>query len=96
MPMTIRLDLAPEIQAEFARQAAALGVGVDEYAASLIESAAGLPDPPVFLDDKPVADKPVASREVVEAIETLRGFGEAHYLSLGGMTIRELRHEARP
>ena len=31
-----------------------------------------------------------------EAIERLRTFGKTHGLSLGGMTIRELRHEARP
>jgi Arc/MetJ-type ribon-helix-helix transcriptional regulator len=31
-----------------------------------------------------------------EAIERLIGFGKKHGLSLGGMTIRELRDEARP
>ncbi|MBV8451630.1 MAG: hypothetical protein JOZ29_05080 [Deltaproteobacteria bacterium] len=31
-----------------------------------------------------------------EAIERLRIFGKTHGLSLGGITIRELRHEARP
>jgi len=31
-----------------------------------------------------------------EAIEQLRAFGKTHGLSLGGLTIRELRHEARP
>jgi len=31
-----------------------------------------------------------------EAIERLRNFGKTHGLSLGGITIRELRHEARP
>jgi hypothetical protein len=30
------------------------------------------------------------------AIERLKTFGKTHRLSLGGMTIRELRHEARP
>jgi len=30
------------------------------------------------------------------AIERLRTFGKTHGLSLGGMTIRELRREARP
>jgi hypothetical protein len=37
---------------------------------------------------------PVAQRD--EAIEGLRTFGKKHGLSLGGMTIRELRHETRP
>ena len=30
------------------------------------------------------------------AIERLKTFGKTHGLSLGGMTIRELRDEARP
>jgi len=31
-----------------------------------------------------------------EAIERLRTFGKTHGLSLGGITIRELRNQARP
>ena len=31
-----------------------------------------------------------------EAIERLKTFGKRHGLSLGGMSIRELRDEARP
>lgn len=31
-----------------------------------------------------------------EAIERLRSFGKRHGLSLGGLTIRQLRDEARP
>ncbi|HWD98164.1 MAG TPA: hypothetical protein VG345_03980 [Bryobacteraceae bacterium] len=31
-----------------------------------------------------------------EAIERLKTFGRKHGLSLGGVSIRELRHEARP
>lgn len=38
--------------------------------------------------------QPAAQRD--EAIECLRTFGKKHGLTLGGMTIRELRHEARP
>jgi len=38
--------------------------------------------------------QPAVQRD--EAIECLRTFGEKQGLSLGGMTIRELRHEARP
>ena len=30
------------------------------------------------------------------AIERLKGFGKTHQLSLGGMTIKQLRDEARP
>jgi hypothetical protein len=38
----------------------------------------------------------VAKEERREAIERLKNFGKTHGLSIGGMTIRELRHEARP
>jgi hypothetical protein len=34
--------------------------------------------------------------ERAAAIERLRNFGKTHGLSLGGMTIRELRQESRP
>ena len=37
-----------------------------------------------------------AESERSEAIERLKNFGKAHGLSFGGITIRELRHEARP
>jgi Arc/MetJ-type ribon-helix-helix transcriptional regulator len=30
------------------------------------------------------------------AIDRLKAFGKTHHLSLGGMTIRELREETRP
>ena len=92
--MTITIELAPELQAELARQAAKQGVGVDAYAASLIENAARLAPLPVAQTDEPQSSTP--SRHLLKAVETLRDFGKAHRLSLGGMTIRELRHEARP
>jgi hypothetical protein len=41
--MTITVDIRPEVQAELARQAAASGMGIDAYAASLLEEAAHLP-----------------------------------------------------
>lgn len=34
--------------------------------------------------------------ERAEAIERLKTFGKKHKLSLGGLTIKELRDEARP
>jgi hypothetical protein len=88
--MTITVDLRPEVQAELARQAAAHGSAVEAYAASLLEEAANRP----ALPDEPKASPP--AKDVVEAIERLKVFGKTHGLSLGGMTIRELRHEARP
>jgi hypothetical protein len=39
---------------------------------------------------------PQVKQQRADAIERLRTFGKAHGLSLGGMTIQELRHEARP
>ncbi len=88
--MTITIELAPELQEELARQAATRGVGIDSYAASLIKDAACR----ATAADKAPSSTP--SPEVFEAIETLKSFGKTHRLSLGGMTIRELRHEARP
>jgi plasmid stability protein len=41
--MTITVNIAPEVQAELARQAAAHGRAVEAYAASLLEEAAHLP-----------------------------------------------------
>ena len=37
-----------------------------------------------------------AAEQRRDAIERLKTFGKTHGLSLGGMTIRELRDEARP
>jgi len=62
----------------------------DVYAAGLLEDATRRPVAP----DGSQASPPAA--EVVEAIERLKSFGKSHGLSLGGMTIRELAHEARP
>jgi len=41
--MTIIVDLRPEVQAELARQAASRGSALEDYAATLLEEAAGLP-----------------------------------------------------
>jgi len=41
-------------------------------------------------------EAPQVEEQRDEAIERLRTFGKTHGLSLGGMTIRELRDEARP
>ena len=88
--MTITIELAPELEVELARQAASHGVRIDVYAAGLLEDAAHRPAAP----DKPEASPPTG--EVVEAIERLKNFGKTNGLSLGGTTIRELRHDARP
>ncbi|HXP85940.1 MAG TPA: hypothetical protein VN841_14545 [Bryobacteraceae bacterium] len=88
--MTITLEIGHELEAALARQAAAHGMGIDAYAASLLADAAKLPAAPGTPSLSPPA------KEVAEAIQRLRSFGKTHGLSLRGMTIRELRHEARP
>ena len=84
--MTITLEIRPELQAELARQAAARGSAIETYVAKLLEEAV-VPrrhrSPPPAMD-------------LADAIEQLKTFGRTHGLSLDGMTIRELRHEARP
>jgi hypothetical protein len=85
------IELAPELEADVVRQAATRGVGVDAYAGSLIESAARLSNGSVLRADSSQSSAP--SHGVVGPIGKLRGFGKAHRLSLGEMTIWELRHE---
>lgn len=85
--MTITLDIGPELGAELARQAADRGVGIDVYAASLLQEAAHAPRG---------AKNGAVSSEVAEACERLKTFGKERGLSLGGLSLRELRHEARP
>jgi len=41
--MTMMIEIKPEVQAELSRQAAAQGVDVNAYAASLLEGAVHLP-----------------------------------------------------
>jgi hypothetical protein len=65
-------------------------MGIDAYAAGLLQSAARRPIAP----GKPQLNPPAP--ELVEAVDRLKSFGKTHGLSLGGMTIRQLRHEARP
>ena len=88
--MTITVDLKPAVQAELARQAAVRGSAVEAYVAGLLEEAAHIPAAPGEPKPSPPA------KDVAEAIERLRVFGKTHGLSLRGMTIRELRLEARP
>jgi hypothetical protein len=92
--MTLMIELAPDIEAELVRQAAEQGVGIGAYAASLLKDAAQLPHLPAVRINQPERSTP--SSEVVDAVEVLKSFGKVHGLSLSGMTIRELRHEARP
>jgi hypothetical protein len=87
--MTITLDIRPDVQAELARQAALQGRAIESVATALLEDAVH----PVSAELPATATAPA---EVAEACERLKTFGKQHALSLGGMTLRELRHEARP
>jgi hypothetical protein len=84
--MTITVNLTPELQAELARQAAAHGMGIDAYAASLLEEAVQVPV---------VAHRPVFDRERAQAAATrIRELRKE--LTLDGLTIRQLIDEGRP
>jgi len=61
--MTITVDVRPEVQAELARQAAAHGIGIDVYAAGLLEEAARVP----------AAHSAPPARDMVELFAPLRG-----------------------
>lgn len=63
--MTITLDIRPEIEAALARQAAAHGLGIGEYAAGLLEEAAH-----ASLGKSPVPAEP---KDMVELFAPLRG-----------------------
>jgi hypothetical protein len=52
LPMTIVVDITPEVQAELSRQAAAHGVDVGAYAASLLAEAAHVPAGPKKLSQQ--------------------------------------------
>jgi hypothetical protein len=84
--MTITVDIRPEVQAELARQAAARGLGVGVYAASLLEEAVHLPPGKETTD----FDKGRAQAAGTRIRELRKG------VTLGGLTIRELIDEGRP
>ncbi len=61
--MTITVDIRPEVEAALARQAAARGRAVEDYAASLLEEAVQLP----------AADPAPPAKDMVELFAPLRG-----------------------
>ncbi len=87
--MTLTIEIPNEIQAALARKAAMNGMGLETFAAGLLKEAAQQ-------SATPGASKtPLPANARDAAIERLRIFGKTHGLSLGGITIRELRDEAR-
>jgi hypothetical protein len=86
--MTIIIDMKPEVQEALSRQAAAHGVDINSYAASLLEEAAHVPAH---------LPKPGPEGESTATIaRRLASFGKRHGLSLGGSTIKDLLRESRP
>jgi hypothetical protein len=86
--MSLTIELTPELEKQLARQAEKRGISVNTYAVDLLQRAAEN-----FI---PGAESSRPPLEVLEAIEQLRKFGKSRGLTPGGMTIQELRHEARP
>lgn len=85
--MSITIDLSPKLAQALATQAGRHGVSVNAYALDLLQQAA----------TRPLGNgSSEPSAEALEAIKQLRDFGKSRGLSLGGTTIRKLRHEARP
>jgi S-adenosylmethionine hydrolase len=64
--MAINIDIKPEVQAELSRQAAAHGVDIFAYAASLLEEAAQISSVP----------KKLNPREIDETLRELAQFSE--------------------
>jgi hypothetical protein len=62
--MTITLEIRPEVQAELARQAAAQGQAIENYAAALLEEAVHLPA--AMLPE-------LAAKDMVDLFAPLRG-----------------------
>jgi hypothetical protein len=63
--MTITLDIRPEVQDELARQAAAQGIGIGDYAACLLEEAAQAASAK--------GSAPTEAKDMVELFAPLRG-----------------------
>jgi hypothetical protein len=64
--MTIIVDIRPEVQAELSRQAAAHGVDIGAYAASLLEEAAHVPS----------ASKTISQSELENTLQELAQFSQ--------------------
>src|ERR1035437_2598823 len=67
VPMTITVDIRPEVQSELARQAAMRGSPVATYAASLLEEAVHIPTD---------VSAPARSRSLREVFEAVRGLAD--------------------
>jgi hypothetical protein len=82
--MTITIHIHPELEAELNRQAAAHGVEVSAYAATLLQAATHR--------ENPLTLNTESTATVVRRMAT---FGKRHGLSLGGSTVKEFLRESR-
>ena len=67
MPVTITVNIKPEVQAELARRAASHGSPIEAYAANLLEEAVQLPGG---------ATSAPRSKSLREVFETVRGLAD--------------------
>jgi hypothetical protein len=74
-PMTIIVDIRPEVQAELARQAAAQGRALEAYAASLLEDAVNpLTGPqPAVASAASTQPEPRTGQALIDAFGEIRG-----------------------
>ena len=81
--MTMKLELAPEVQAGLLSQAQENGLSLEAFAEQVLreKSRTGLLHGP---------------SDSADAVRRLATFGKRHNLSLGGMTVKELLRESRP
>ena len=84
--MTLMLKISPETELALNSLAAEQGVAIDTCASRLLDQIA----------HKSSLNEPPAISGRAAAIERLKTFGKTHGLSLCGITLRELRDEARP
>ncbi len=69
--MTIMIEIKPEVEAELSRQAAAQGVDVNAYAASLLEEAAHSPSVAKTAAHSESTNPRKSLRDVFEAVRGL-------------------------
>ena len=73
MPVTITVNIKPEVQAELARRAASHGSPVEAYAASLLEEAVDLPAETLTNAEKRQRE---GTKSLVEVCAMVRGLAD--------------------
>jgi len=75
----IRIELAPEIEAQLTAEAQACGIELDAYIAGIVASRS----PAIRLSQE----------ERRAAVQAMLDFSEKHHLTLGGLELKSMRHE---